>query len=56
MATISGAVLAGARMPCQPTASKPGQPLSDIVGTVGTTAERSLLVTASAINVPDLTC
>ena len=44
---MAGGVLAGARIPCQAMASKPGEPLSEIVGTAGATGERSLLVTPS---------
>src|SRR5262245_41139840 len=51
--TMAGGVFAGARMPCQATASKPGKPLSATVGTSGATAERLRLVTASARRLPD---
>ncbi len=53
---IAGGVPAGARMPCQAIASKPGYPLSAMVGRSGATGERSLLVTASAVSVPARTC
>ncbi len=53
---MAGGVLAGARMPCQAMASKPGYPLSATVGTSGATGERCVLVTASARSVPAWIC
>ena len=45
-------VFAGARMPCQILASKPGTPDSAIVGTPGTRFERRMEVMPSARTLP----
>jgi len=42
--------------PCTPTASNPGRPDSETVGTSGRALERSRPVTAIALRRPDLTC
>ena len=54
-ATISGGVPAGASRPNHELASNPFTgPAAAIVGTSGSAALRSLLVTASAMSLPDL--
>src|SRR6185369_1338777 len=55
LAMISGGVFTGTKKPNQLETSKPGTPDSAIVGISGTTATRSLVVTASARTAPDLT-
>src|SRR5262245_21099076 len=52
---ISVGVLLGATRPCQPLTSKPGTK-SATVGTSGSASSRDMVVTASARNLPALTC
>ena len=54
--TISGGVLAGANRAAHESMSKSVTPASCRVGTSGTSALRLIRVTASARNVPALTC
>ena len=52
----AGGVPAGAKNPYQVEMSNPGSPASAIVGSSGTKPERWAVVTASAFNLPALTC
>ena len=52
---MGAGVFAGAKMPNQTIASKPGKPCSATVGTSGRSGERFELVTASARSLPCLT-
>jgi hypothetical protein len=54
--TISFGVLAGAKSPYHCTTSKPGTPLSAIVGSSGKSGDRFLPVTARPRSLPDLMC
>jgi hypothetical protein len=54
--TMAGGVFFGAINPSQITASYPGTPASESVGTSGMTAERTLPLVASARTLPALTC
>ncbi|CFN52019.1 Uncharacterised protein [Bordetella pertussis] len=55
MATTSAGVPAGASRPYQPTASKSATPACAMVGTSGSTAERSGVLMPRATSRPDLT-
>ena len=52
--TISAGTPLGAMMPCQFVTAKFGRPDSIIVGTWGSATSRLSVVTASALNWPDL--
>src|SRR4029450_7763746 len=56
LATIGAGVPAGANRPYHVEISKPGKPASDIVGNSGARLDRFAVVTASARNLPPLTC
>ncbi len=54
VAMTAGGVPAGATMPCQESAEKPGRPDSAMVGSWGRADERSGEVTARALRLPAL--
>jgi hypothetical protein len=54
--TMSRGVPAGATRPCQVSAAKPGSPASAMVGTSGSRAERSGVVTPSTRSRPPRSC
>src|SRR5205823_13486107 len=56
LATTSCGVLAGTKKPNHDITSKPGTPDSAMVGMSGTTATRSLVVTATPRTEPAFTC
>src|SRR6266516_4891083 len=56
LAMTSCGVLAGTKKPNHENTSKPGKPDSAMVGRSGTTATRSLVVTASPRKLPAFTC